>query len=107
MRNGQVCGQSVTSCGSGISIRPASGLGGLVCASAKARPHLTMAAASAAVLQGNEQVAKLVGRILGSAERQHGNAKLSCPGKHALEPYLQSLRDAVADAFASYFQMDL
>ena len=93
MRNGQVCGHRLTSCGSGISIRPASGSACLVCASAKARSHLTMAAAApSAVRQGAEQAAKLLGRVLGGAERKHGNAELLRPCKDALEPLLRRFR---------------
>src|SRR5689334_22310721 len=91
-----------------MSIRPASGSASLVCASANARPHVTVAAAaSSAALQGTEQAAKLLGGVFGGAEREHGNAELLRPRKNPLEPVLRRLHDVLAHAFASHFQMDL
>src|SRR5262245_3447901 len=108
MRKAQVCGHRLTSCGSGISIRPASESAGPVCASAKARPHLTMlTTAPAAARQRPKKAAKLLGRIFGGAERQYGNSELLRPGEYALQPLLRCLRDALPDALATYFDMNL
>src|SRR5262245_66187758 len=103
MRDGQVCGRRLTGAGSGMSIRPASGsAGGVVAASAMRRPRRRAAAAtSAAAGQAAEQMADLLRRILGGAERDHGDAEIARPREHVAQAGLAHLEHILAYAVAA------
>src|SRR5262245_56513526 len=115
-RDSQVCGQRPTSCGSGISTRPATGsfaIGrmsakGSAKSSAKCRVRLRLATAAAVACGYRaEQATKLRRRFLGGAQRQHGNAELAGPGEHALQSLLGGFENALPHAVATDFELNL
>src|SRR4051812_9289552 len=95
----QVCGQRLIAGGNGMSIRPATGSTGMVCASAK-RGLRGRVAAAVAVARGRaaEEMAKLLRYVFGGAERQHGHSEIARPGEHVAQPRLRPIRDALAHA---------
>src|SRR5262252_8631663 len=108
IRDSQVCGNRLTCCGSGMSIRPATGSACVGCTSAKG--CLRLAVAATARVTGREcpkEATELRSRFLGSTQRQHRNADLVRPCEDAVQALMGRLLDALADAVASDMELDL
>src|SRR5262245_6319366 len=105
MREGQVCGRRLTGGGSGMSIRPASGSDGGAASAMGSPPGRATSAAPAGPTA--EQMADLLRRILGGAERDHGHAKIARPGEYVAQARLAHLENILAHAVAADIEADL